>query len=737
MRILQGRLVEFRRLPGYKSSYFPKGKGCLLLFTLLFLGGTLFSQGSFSESYHRIERSFNSKENCDTARINALNGLFRDFVALYPDSVLALLDKVLAVSKDCRYTRGKMEALRLKGDAFNNKRMYDTALFFLNEAFMIAEKERDQRSKWVILNNLGTVYSGKGDYLLAYEKYYEALKLAEAGNDKEMVGALLNNIANIFYFQKKYDEAEEYYQKVLALALDIKDTLSIAIAYNNLGEIYLVKKDYIKALRFLDLSISTGKKFNNAELLMAAKVAMAQVYGEMDSIRRAEEIYNEVIEESARFGDALYSAYGHLGKAKMIFRLGNFEEALTLANRGISFAGQIGQRNLVRDGYELLADIYAAMGEGMKAFESYRQFKLTSDSLSNLEIERAAALQEASYRYTKKELEFQRRSLQQRWLIFSAFAGVFTLGVILFISIRSRKQLNKVIVTLHEKNQEIENQRSALEDTLNKLQSTQAQLVHAEKMASLGELTAGVAHEIQNPLNFVNNFSEVTAELLEELLEEMKKGNKDEMEEIAADMKLNLEKILLHGKRADAIVKSMLNHSRTSAGKKEPADLNALCEEYLKLSFHGMRAKDSKDALNKSFHSKYSTALDPSVGKVQIIPQEIGRVMLNLFNNAFYATSSKKESMPAGYDPMIRLETQKSGNSVKIIVEDNGPGIPPNIRDKIFQPFFTTKPSGSGTGLGLSLSYDIITKVHGGKLSVESEEGEFTRFIIELPVGQA
>lgn len=730
MKVFLCRPFVFGLFSVYKSSHSGWRKAWALLFILLFSAGSTFSQESFSESYLRVERAFANEDKCDTTRINALNKVLREFVSLYPDSVLLKVDNIGRICKECKFIPGRAEALRLKGDAFNNKRMYDTAITFLNEALLMAGKSGEERQKWVILNNLGTVYSGKGNYLLAYEKYYEALKLAEAGNDREMVGALLNNLANIYYFQKKYDEAGVYYQKVLDLAVEIKDTLSIAIAYNNLGEIYLVKKEYIKALRFLNQSLDKSKALNNAELRMAAKVALAQVYGEMDSVKRSEKIYNEVIEESELYGDALYAAYGYLGKAKMILRLGNLDESLVLANKGISYAGQIGQRNLVRDGYELLSEIYASRGEGMKAFESYRIFKQSSDSLSNLEIEREAALQEASYEYTKKELEFQRKSLQQRWLIFSALATVFTLGIVLFISTRSRRKLNKVIHTLNERNLEIENQRSALEDTLNKLQSTQAQLVHAEKMASLGELTAGVAHEIQNPLNFVNNFSEVSIELFDELLEEMEAGNKDETGHIATDIKQNLEKILHHGKRADAIVKSMLNHSRTSAGKKEPTDLNALCDEYLKLSYHGMRAKD------KSFQSQFSTDLDTSIGKIDIIPQEIGRVMLNLFNNAFYATSAKRANNAAGYEPMIKLKTRKMGETIQIVVEDNGPGVPASIMEKIFQPFFTTKPTGSGTGLGLSLSYDIITKVHGGKLSVESEEGLFTRFSIELPVGK-
>jgi signal transduction histidine kinase len=274
---------------------------------------------------------------------------------------------------------------------------------------------------------------------------------------------------------------------------------------------------------------------------------------------------------------------------------------------------------------------------------------------------------------------------------------------------------------------EIKAARKRAEDALTELRQTQKQLIQSEKMASLGELTAGIAHEIQNPLNFVNNFSEVNRELILELKEEVDKGNLDDVKAIAADIEENEEKINHHGKRADAIVKGMLQHSRASTGKKEPTDINALCDEYLRLSYHGLRAKD------KSFNAEIKKELNESIGKINIIPQDIGRVLLNLFNNAFYAVNEQKNKNSISYEPRVSVTTKKSENRVCITVSDNGNGIPQKILDKIFQPFFTTKPTGQGTGLGLSLSYDII-KVHGGEIKVESKEGEGSEFVIQLPV---
>jgi signal transduction histidine kinase len=272
----------------------------------------------------------------------------------------------------------------------------------------------------------------------------------------------------------------------------------------------------------------------------------------------------------------------------------------------------------------------------------------------------------------------------------------------------------------------LESAKAQIEKTLVDLKQAQAQLVQSEKMASLGELTAGIAHEIQNPLNFVNNFSDVNAELLLEMRDEIEKGNNDEAKAIANDVIENEQKINHHGKRADAIVKGMLQHSRKSSGQKELTDINALADEYLRLSYHGLRAKD------KTFNATMKTDFDENIGKINVIPQDISRVLLNLFNNAFYAVNEQKTRNPESYKPTVSVSTKKHDKQIQIIVKDNGNGIPENIVDKIFQPFFTTKPTGQGTGLGLSLAYDIV-KAHGGELKVEAKANVGTEFIIQLP----
>lgn len=275
---------------------------------------------------------------------------------------------------------------------------------------------------------------------------------------------------------------------------------------------------------------------------------------------------------------------------------------------------------------------------------------------------------------------------------------------------------------------ELTKQKNELEETVKLLQATQAQLIQQEKLASLGELTAGIAHEIQNPLNFVNNFSDVSIELVDEMEAELVKGDKEEAIAIAADIKQNLEKIIHHGKRADAIVKNMLQHSRSNSGEKQMTDINALADEYLRLSYHGLRAKD------KTFNSNMVTAFDQNLPMLNVISQDVGRVLLNLFNNAFYAVQQKHLKDGDNYKPEVKVSTAMNGKFVEIKVADNGIGIPDDVKDKILQPFFTTKPTGEGTGLGLSLSYDIVVKGHSGTMVVNSKEGEYTEFIIRIPI---
>ncbi len=352
------------------------------------------------------------------------------------------------------------------------------------------------------------------------------------------------------------------------------------------------------------------------------------------------------------------------------------------------------------------------------------------DTLFNQQKTRAAQAFVFNEQLHQQELA---QKLKQTELIYRSRLNISILlsGIIILLVIAGglwRKNIykQKSFGLLQKQKQEIDNQRERAEKTLENLKSAQSQLIQSEKMASLGELTAGIAHEIQNPLNFVNNFSDVNAELIDESIDAINAGNPNEAIQLLSNLRQNEEKIKFHGQRADTIVKGMLQHSRESKGQKELTDINLLTDEYLRLSYHGLRAKD------KSFNSVIHTDYDSKIGSINIIPQDIGRVLLNLYNNAFYALSEKKKQLSDGFEPCVTVTTKKLIGKISIIVKDNGNGIPQKVLDKIFQPFFTTKPAGQGTGLGLSISYDII-KAHGGQLKVNTKEGEYAEFVMELP----
>lgn len=365
--------------------------------------------------------------------------------------------------------------------------------------------------------------------------------------------------------------------------------------------------------------------------------------------------------------------------------------------------------------YLLLADLYAKVNNSARSRDSYQKYIelqkiIQKDQQVFEETGFEMEMQLAKNEDTINQLEITNKvnAATRNYVVAFAIVLLLLIGMVYF-RYRSKQKANQV-----------------LEKTIQELKTTQQQLVQSEKMASLGELTAGIAHEIQNPLNFINNFSEINTELLEELETELAKGNIQEAAAITKDITQNEAKINHHGKRADNIVKSMLQHSRSSTGQKELTDINALCDEYLRLAYHGLRAKD------KSFNANFEMNADSMIPKLKLVQQDIGRVILNLISNAFYAVNERKKQASADYTPSVTVSTRSENNGVAIVVEDNGAGIPKSVQQKIFQPFFTTKPAGQGTGLGLSLSYDII-KAHGGSIDMESKEGEGTRFFIYLP----
>jgi signal transduction histidine kinase len=524
------------------------------------------------------------------------------------------------------------------------------------------------------------------------------------------------------------------YANILAVKGDYKEALeelanlpgadTATLAYE-----LRIRLDCLLGLNLLESIPLYLEKVPGATGSLPHKIALDQTiahyYIIIDSIAKAEQILNRCREQmdganipASSSGGVLFPEY-YLALTKIQQK--DIEAAIQFLRSDIQHLLNLRIEKL-RD-YRLMASLYQEKNDFKNAAITYEDYLLLQDSVladqnrfRNNSFETEQQINEQELSITRLQNDNKISKLVRNFLIGIALL-VITIAILLYYRYKNKQRDNQI-----------------LQNTLHELKATQQQLIQSEKMASLGELTAGIAHEIQNPLNFVNNFSEVNKELIEELKSEKSKakGERDEKleEELLNDIKENSEKINHHGKRADAIVKGMLQHSRSSSGTKELTDINTLCDEYLRLAYHGLRAKD------KSFNAKFETDFDLSVEKINIVPQDIGRVILNLINNAFYAVTEKaKGSMPNadGYEPTIKVSTKKENGSVTIRVKDNANGIPDSIKEKIFQPFFTTKPTGQGTGLGLSLSYDIV-KAHGGEIKVETKENEGTEFSILLPV---
>jgi signal transduction histidine kinase len=417
-----------------------------------------------------------------------------------------------------------------------------------------------------------------------------------------------------------------------------------------------------------------------------------------------------------------------LQMAKLFDKVNNADSSIYYACKAIGIAKALSFRTTILDATRLLADLYQRRSNIDSAYH-YQQLAMRyNDTLfGSAKFNKIQHVLLDEQQRQQKLLQEQ-QDQKERYQVIAAIATVLFILIVAMLIWRNNLSQRKKNKILDEQKTQLTEQRDELQITLVQLKSTQAQLIQSEKMASLGELTAGIAHEIQNPLNFVNNFSEVNREMIDELKGELKDGNIGEAILIADDIRQNEEKINHHGKRADSIVKGMLEHSRASTGTKEPTDLNKLADEYLRLAYHGLRSKD------KSFNAELITNFDESLPLVSVIPQDIGRVMLNLFNNAFYATQQRKIKAEEDYNPAVAVKTSMKNDMIEITVKDNGNGIPDAIKDKIMQPFFTTKPTGEGTGLGLSLSYDIVVKGHGGSIEVDSKENKYTIFTIQLPL---
>ena len=497
-------------------------------------------------------------------------------------------------------------------------------------------------------------------------------------NDSLNLASCLITLSNMAIRHQKYDEALRYAEESLTLCNKNNPNPRYAIAVLQKGFVYLEKKQPVLAYPYLaevkSLSDSLYPQITDAVGALETDFAFYR--------------YNHLMNNYASAGKYLLKAYTKALNEKT---------------------------NLLQLKYLKELSVFHERQNPALALQYDRQYFRLSDTIQQAQNK----FKVANYENEQKEAEQNQRiyALRQERAVQEATIG--KRNTILWISLAALVLIGISMAFLYR-------QFSINKKTLLALRQTQRQLIMSEKMASLGELTTGIAHEIQNPLNFVNNFSEVSDELLTEMETELNKGNKVDAITIAKDVKQNLQKIIHHGKRADAIVKGMLQHSQISTGKRESTDINTLADEYLRLSYQGLRAKD------KTFTATLRKDFDKSPGEINIVRQDIGRALLNLYNNAFYAVTEKKKQLPEGYEPTVSVSTKKLNDKMEIRVKDNGNGIPQKVLDKIFQPFFTTKPTGHGTGLGLSISYDIIV-AHDGEIKAETKEGEGAEFIILLP----
>ena len=647
-----------------------------------------------------------------------------------------LSTEAVGLSRKINYQKGIAEGLRI--EAFGNIRIadYEKAEACLTEASVIFQSQNDIRGLAVVNEYFGIIHRNRGNGALALEYIFKALDFSRQAQFSDNETTCLYQIGVTYRQLANYEKALDYLYQSLSLARSIRFLLMEAYDFHVIGSIYFETGEYDKALEYfrqgLDIRHSSGDKWGEAGSLDN----IGFTYLKLRDYDQAIHYCTKSLEITLLTGDKKGQANALFHLAEAHKQTGGIEKATAFGQQCLSMRQTAGDKRGEAEIFLFLADLQnqnneellSWLGQALNIAEAIKATDLCSKIRYRL------------YEYHKRVNQFKEAIEQLEWHIqhekevHKSTINQKILNLEISHKAEETKKEAEAIQKRNEEltklNEEIKDQKLRLEETLSELRATQHQLIQSEKMASLGELTAGIAHEIQNPLNFVNNFSEVNNEIIQEIKSQKSILKSEELDELLNDIFQNNEKINHHGKRADAIVKGMFQHSSSGSGKKEPTNINALADEYLRLAYHGLRPKD------KTFNATMKTDFDEAIGNINIISQDIGRVILNLITNAFYAAPLPPEGgfkdPNYNHEPTIWVSTKKMGDKVFISVKDNGPGIPQKILDKIFQPFFTTKPAGQGTGLGLSLSYDII-KAHGGDIKVETKESEGATFVIQLP----
>jgi signal transduction histidine kinase len=642
----------------------------------------------------------------DTIKLVRLRTVARIYAELNPDSAFHYAEMALKLARQLDLKLDESAALREIGYAYINRGNYPRSLQTVLSAIKILEDPKSEKN--VLVGHF------PGDDELNYRTAPpHAQRLSEIAFTYQMYGILYANSNN-------YERAWQHHLLARQMATQSGNVPLQSIINLTMNRVYRNLKKIDSALISIRHAYEGVMQSGYKRYLGSVLLNMGITYAALGNTNLAVDYYRQSLVVSKEQGYFRGVVASSLLLADYFTHSGKQDSAIQSITYALSEAKNLDAPDLLLRSYTAMTRHYRNAGNNDSTVKYQALIIKINDSLFN--AKQAQQFQNIDFeeQVRQQQVEEAQKALRNKWRMNSLLAGLLIflfIAILLWRNSRHRKKANLLL----------SKQKAELESTLSTLKATQKQLVQSEKMASLGELTAGIAHEIQNPLNFVNNFSEVNRELLVEMKDELDKGNIPEAKKITDNVIANEEKIFLHGQRADAIVKGMLQHSRSSSGQKEPTDINALCDEYLRLSFHGMRAKE------KSFNATTKTEFVNNLEKINVVPQDIGRVVLNLINNAFYAVNEKAKQNIAGYAPTVIVSTKKRNEKIEISVKDNGNGIPDSIKEKIFQPFFTTKPTGQGTGLGLSLSYDIV-KAHRGEMKVETKEGEGSEFIIILPV---
>ena len=528
-------------------------------------------------------------------------------------------------------------------------------------------------------------------------------------------------MSNVYSDEGDEHQSIDYALKAKLIAETAHLEYSLTVDLLDLGDSYEKLNILDSALFYEKLAFVRAATSNDLKLLANTTNNLGNIYLKMRLLDTSSMYYHRAFFYEKKVDNYAAMCETALGLAKIFREKGQQDSAVYYARQSIAAGWHGGFTKNVLAASIFLTEYFEKKGQLDSAFRYQKVSIAAKDSLYSQE--KTSTFQNLSFAEHQRQQDIQDQQAAYRasirfYLLIAIIVLLVVMAVVFWRNNRRNEKAKRLLQT----------QKEQIQTTLGELKTTQNQLVQSAKMASLGELTAGIAHEIQNPLNFVNNFSDVNQEMLEELEQELKKGDIEEAKAIAADIRENEKKINHHGKRADFIVKGMLEHSRTSTGERQISNINVLADEFMKLSYHGIRAKD------KSFNADLLTNFDPGLPKINVVQQDIGRVLINLFGNAFYAVNQKAKNAGADYKPTVEVTTAKENGSILIKVKDNGTGIPDAVRDKIMQPFFTTKPTGEGTGLGLSLSYDIVVKGHGGSIDVNTKESEFTEFVVRLPL---